>query len=330
MSVDTTMSGLEDSPPAPDEFITDRAGRTLFYPFGFSWSGYVVPDAARERMLRRAVERFQNTARRVRFWPLAVILPCFAAASMMLDSHPFWFLAAVVVPLALVIAVPRALLRYRIGSAINGLQQVSRRDNGPAYRRQVLLAGLALIWVTLQIYDSRLSALPAAPGTIVYYSDISETLVLVLLYGFIALALATTRHRLSARFGASSTMFGLLVFSVLTVCLVADAALNFINPAPSVTVSSDGLACGWRVGWADISSVGETTGGRGWAHDAVLTLRSEPQVSKWPAGNARRCRITGLNEDYETVLRTIRGAWLASLPAPTAAAESLTRWPTNP
>jgi hypothetical protein len=330
MSVDTTISGPADSPPVPEQFITDGSGRRLFYPFGFSWSGYVVPDAAREHMLRRAVERFQNTGRRVRFWPLVVIVPGFAAASIMFDSHPFWFVAAIAAPLVVAFGVPRALLRYRIGPAINGLQQVGRRDNGPAHMRQALVAGLALTWVTLQIYDNRLSALPTVPGTIVYYSDISETLILALLYGFIALALATTRNRLSARFGASSTKFGLLAFSVLTACLIADAASSFVNPAPSVVVSSEGLSCGWQLRWVDISNVGETSSGPSWAHDAMLTTASVSAFSNWPAGNSRRCRITGLNEDYEIVFRTIRAAWLASRPAPTAAVEPLTRWPTNP
>jgi hypothetical protein len=330
MSADTTMSGLREPPPVPDEFITDGSGRRLFYPFGLSWSGYVVPDTPRERALRGAIERFRNTARRARLWPLVLMVPCFAAASMVLDSHPFWFLAALAVPLVLTVAVPRALLGYRIGRAVKGLQQVPRRDNGPAYMRQVLLAGLALTWVTAQIYDSRLSALPPVPGTIVYYPDISEALVLALPCGFIALALATTRQRLRARFGNSRTALGLLIFAVLTVGLIAYAALSFLNPAPSVAVSADTLFCGWRVRWAEVSNVRETIHGRGGAHYAELTIGSEPQFSIWSAGNARQCRITGLNKDYETVYRTIRGAWLATRPAPSAALEPLTRWPSNP
>lgn len=324
MSADVTMSGRGDALPVPDEFITDESGRRLFYPFGLSWSGYVVPDAARERMLRSIVERFRNATRRVQLWPALIIVPCYGAASVLLETHPFWFLAALVVPVLIAVIVPQALLNYQIRGAVDGLQQARRRDNRPAYMRQVLLAGLALTWVTLQLYYSRLSSLPAAPGTTIYYPDISEALVLALLCGFFALALATMRNSLRSRFSGSRIVLVLLFFAAATTGLVTDAALSFLNPSPKVAVSADGLFCGWRARWANISDLSQAASWRRGAHYAVLTIGSEPNFSIWSAGNVRRCRITGLNEDYETVYHTIRIAWLATRSAPVAAANDPT------
>lgn len=284
MSADATMAGPGDRSPSPGEFITDGFGRRLFYPFGFSYSGYVVPDAACERKLRGVIERFRNGSRRLRLWPLVVILPCLVAATIMLDIHPFWSLAGLVAPVLLAIAVPRALLSYRIGPIVDGLQQVRRRDNMPAYIRQMLLAALALALVTQQVYDSRLSTLPSVSGTVVYYPDIAKALVLALLFGCFALLLATARNNPKTRFNGSKADIALVIFALFTVCFIAYAANNFINPAPSVTVSSEGLFCGWRVRWSDISNLSESSSARR-GYYAVLKIGSDPNLSIWSAGN---------------------------------------------
>ena len=304
--------------PAPDKFFKDGSGRTLFYPFGDSWRGYVVPDAAREAALRAALQRYGETRKRFNIWPFLLAAASFCGAWFVLDSHPFWFLGALVLPTVSLVMCDRALLYYQIRDLIGGLERVGSRDKTPGYIRQIFLAGAALAWITQQLYQSRIEALPVAPGTTAYYADVAQPLVWTLLFGCLALVIASARNKLPELFGGTKSLCTMLLFIVLQLCGVAYVAWYFLSPRPSIVVSADKLVCGWELPWADVTALSEGDGGdsRSSKQYARLKVGAPPTPSVWSAGDVKLCQISGLNADYAAVYRDMRTAWLATRRGP--------------
>jgi outer membrane protein assembly factor BamE (lipoprotein component of BamABCDE complex) len=304
--------------PAPDKFIKDGSGRTLFYPFGDSWRGYAVPDAAREAALRAAVQRYGETRKRFNIWPFLLAAASFCGAWFVLDTHPFWFLGALVLPAASLVLCDRALLYYQIRDLVGGLERAGSRDKTPGYIRQIFLAGAALAWITQQLYQNRIEALPVAPGTTAYYADVAQPLVWTLLFGCVALVIAAARNKVPALFGGTKSLCTMLLFIVLQLCGVAYVAWYFLSPRPNVVVSADKLVCGWELRWADVTALSEGEGGdrRSSKQYASLKVGAAPTPSTWSAGDVKLCQISGLNEDYAAVYRDMRTAWLATRSGP--------------
>jgi len=304
--------------PAADKLFKDESGRTLFYPFGDSWRGYVVPDAGREEALRAAVQRYRESTKRFNIWPFGLAVALFCGAWFVLDSHPFWFLGALVLPTVFLVLCDRALLYYQIRDLVAGLERVGSRDKTPGYVRQIFLAGAALTWITQHLYLSRIDALPVAAGTTAYYADIAQPLVWTLLFGCFALAIAWARNKVPALFGGTKSLCTMLLFIVLQLCGVAYVAWYFLSPKPSVVVSADKLVCGWELRWADVTALSEGEGGdsRSSKQYARLKVGPAPKPSMWSAGDVKLCQISGLNEDYAAVYRDMRTAWLATRRGP--------------
>jgi SmpA / OmlA family len=315
MSMDATPDAPAPTPSPTDAFIADEAGRTLFYPFGESWHGYVVPDEAREQALRVAMVQYRANAKRFGIWPFFLAIPLFIAALAMFYSHPFLLLAAFVLPMALAILCDRAMLHYYLGPLLNGLKRAGSRNKVPGWIRQAFLAAATLVWITLQIYQQRVAALPVTADTIAFYADIAQPLMWALLCGFAAVVMASARNKTPAGFSGGKQLVVLLLLCFAEVCLVGYVATNVLTPAPRVMVSAGGLFCNWRVRWSDVTDVSQFSGRRGRQY-ARIKVGSEPQLSLWSSGNIKQCQITGLNEDYGTVYHAIRTAWLATRKAP--------------
>jgi hypothetical protein len=319
MDRDTAAAAGTKTSAAPDKFFKDESGRTLFYPYGDSWRGYVVPDAGREEALRAAVQRYRETTKRFNIWPFVLAAASFCGAWLVLDSHPFWFLGALVLPTVFLVLCDRALLYSQIRDQVAGLERVGKRDKTPGYIRQIFLAGAALALITQQLYQSRIDALPVAAGTTAYYADIAQPLVWTLLFGCIALVIAWARNSAPAVIGGTKSLCTMLLFIVLQLCGVAYVTWYFLSPRPSVIVSADKLVCGWELRWADVTALSEGEGGdrRSSKQYAWLTVGAAPRPSIWSAGgNVKQCQISGLNEDYLAVYRDMRTAWLATRRGP--------------
>src|SRR5689334_11760866 len=73
------MSEPSDQIPSIKKWVTDASGRTVYYPYGPAWNGYVVTDPAREQALRTADERFAELGKRLRpFWCVLLALLIYA------------------------------------------------------------------------------------------------------------------------------------------------------------------------------------------------------------------------------------------------------------
>lgn len=233
-------------PPGADRFLRDEMGRWLFYPFGFTLNGYVLPDAKREASVRDAMASSMPAAVRIAGWISVPGFLAFGLSFTLLPVYPFAVLAALVLPTVLAIGCYRIILLYRLRPLLNGLEQVDRRDKFPRYARWTFLAACAAAWFTLQSFDDRLSKLPAEPGTTIYYAGISVPLVLVLLCAFVMVMTVSLRTPLTAAFG-NKVYIALTALAVVEIGLVAYTNQAFRNPTPRIFVGSEDLTCDQRI-----------------------------------------------------------------------------------
>jgi hypothetical protein len=314
MSLDATADARADAPYVADESFVKEAGRILFYPFGPGWQGYIVPDDERERALRAALRRYRDNPIWWRTWPL-FLLPVAFCVFLAVSGHPFLLLTAFVLPIVLTLICDRILLRYQFRALLRGLKTVGSRDKAPGYIRQILAAAVALAWITLAIYDRRVAALPVAEGTTAYYTDIAQPLMVALVCGFLALATMSVRYKLEAQFSANKILLALVLFTSFAVFGTGLAALDFFYPVPELILTPNELLCNRHVRWADVTDLGQASGVQGRQYAWFQVDLKRPGEN---SGDAR-CEISGLNEDYQTVYRAIRTAWLATRrPSPVA------------
>lgn len=309
-SMSTKQAAID--PPVTDPFIKDAHGRTLFYPLGTSSSGYAVADEKREQVLRDAMARYREIAKRVKPWASLLVAPFLFPLYYFLSSRPFFALGAFLLAMALFILADRAFLRYRLRPWLIGLEKVESIDKRPQRNLRILAFILVLLsivaWLTLRLYQRRIDALPAVDGTTIYYAGISLSLMFALIISLFFLLTILGRKNLITRLGDNRYLLTLLVLTVIDFCLLGYMTMNFFNPAPEVVITRDALQCNWSVQWSDVTDLDLKTGRHGKRY-AWLNIGSEPQKAPWQTRNAKQCEISGLNEDYSTVYQSIRAAW---------------------
>jgi hypothetical protein len=303
--------------PVADPFVKSPDGRTLFYPFGPSWHGYVVASTDRERALRAAMERGREIGKR-----LAPLVPILAGLLLFptyyfFFSRPFLAFGWLIFLVPLLVASDHAFRRYRLRPLLAGLESVV----GPKEDRRrrtftaliFMLIGMTVVaWSTLWLYQRRIGELPEAPRTTTYYDGISLALFLALFAGTILCLCLLGWKRATTRSGEHKILITLLVCTAIDFACIYYIVTNFMNPHPSVIVSRETLTCKWTVPWPDVTDL-DLTDSRGGKRYARLQIGPKPEISLRLSGSGgKRCEISGLNEDYAVVYQTIQTAWLGS------------------
>ncbi|HMK80694.1 MAG TPA: hypothetical protein VK438_13645 [Xanthobacteraceae bacterium] len=317
---DTDKIGEEVKRIEATRWLTDAAGRTVFYPDGSARNGYVVTDAAREQALRAASQR-HDAIRRRSIGPFGVAAAAVAAAtlSFLLGSHPIlsWvaFLAVFVASFVLFGLIQRLIQRVVFGSLLAGLEAAPAADKFPhvSFRGASLVLALlcAAIWFVLYLYDRRVADVAAGSTTVDFYPDISfYVLVTVLLAPLIWLFIRGW-SRSEAKFGANRVLLCAMLMVVADVGGAIAVAWNLYDPQPKVVLSRDFLSCGGdHLRWIEITDLSLQEGRRGSEY-----VRIERQAA---TGSSERCTVTGLNANYGTVYQAIWNGWQAARVAPTA------------
>lgn len=309
------------APPEARFFVNDNSGRTLFYPYGTAWHGYVLPDPEREGVLRHVVARHRASVKSLAVGATILIgaVYCAGVALFPFEQHPLLLLTSFVLPPIILRAVERALFRYRLGRLVAGLQRVDSEDRPAARNLRIFLivtaAVAGLVLLLLYLYDRRIANDAVEAGTIAYFADISEPLAAALMFGFLLFVSFSAWRNIVARVGENKVLLLVLILGVLEVFFIGDAAVLFVNTTPKIVLTSDGLFCHWShwsVRWADVGNVSLVYGrprlGVVYAH---LKIGKEPDFSLWPSG-IEECEVSGLNRDYKIVYDRIREAWLAA------------------
>jgi hypothetical protein len=320
MNVNEATLATPAKPLRPDPFVKDAEGRTIFYPFGPTGTGYIVPDAEREQQLSAAFER--RRAFRRQLLPLLppVLVGAFGAAYFFFSSHPFLVVAAAVLALVLLNAGETALLRGQFGALLADLPRLGMSDAERTERRHTSWSLLALVavltWFALRLYAWRLGALPVEDGRLDYYADISLPLLLAACFGIVLIALMAAQNRIVAQTGNAAKLAMLFVLlALLEAGLVAVVAWAFVSPTLKVVVTPDTITCPRRVSvrWVNVTAIDLITGdyGKKFVEFDMGTEPRPPQPTPYwsPKRITRQCEITGLNVDYGTVYRTVRATW---------------------
>jgi hypothetical protein len=302
---------------AADEFVKDASGRTLFYPSGPACRGYEVPDTERELSLRAAMQRRREFIKKSLTWTPIFMIPFLYGARQLLGSRPFLALGVMLLPIVLAAVCSHVLFRYRMGPLLAGLQRVERRDRSAGQTRWILafsaLGGVALTWCLLQLYQWRIDTLPSADGVASYYDGISQPLMWALVCGCFLIAAVCGRKKVVAAVGSKRILWTIALLAVCELGCVGYVARTFLQPAPSLIVSRDGLVCGMSMRWADVSALYMTSGRYGKKY-ARLEFGGNPQPGQRSslspqAVTARQCQITGMNADYAAIYESMHAAW---------------------
>jgi outer membrane protein assembly factor BamE (lipoprotein component of BamABCDE complex) len=313
MTTFADTAGPSKTPPGADRFLRDEMGQRLFYPFGLSWSGYVLPSAQHEASVRDAMASCTPIASRCAGWIAVAGLGLFVFALYVFSTYPFAVVAAVVLPTLLTIGYFRIVLLYHLRPLLNGLEQVESREKIPRYTRLLFLAACATVWFTLQSFQDRLSQLSAEPGTKIYYDGISQPLALALLVAFVLVMIVSLRNGLVTIFG-NKVNVTMLALAGVEVSLIAYTVLAIRTPVPRVFVTSSELICNQHTKWSSVTDVAEVSRGTRTRSGQYAQLKLDN--GQFFPGNYTRCKISGLNEDYDTIYRAIRAAWLATRRGP--------------
>ncbi|SDP32746.1 hypothetical protein [Afipia sp. GAS231] len=310
MNLDGSISTDGDrSATASKRWFTDAAGRTIYYPYGAAYSGYIVTEAARERAIRAADQRFEDISKPFAPYTYGLLLAVTCIYYYFSSSHPL--LACAAFPAALVLAGLIAWLARRsmIVPLLAGLDRAPAADPSgrkPLYRAAyVLLALSGLIALVLHLYDLRVATIAADSTTVDFYPDISGGLLNAGIFGLLLLgAIAGMRKAKTCRVRATAAV---LVLAVLALIPAIEVAENFYNPQPRIVLEDVTLSCRWKLLWFDVTSVSLRSGSRGRQY-----ARVEYAVSHTAFGDVTRtqdCEIDGLTVDYTEVYDAIRKRW---------------------
>jgi hypothetical protein len=303
------LDGLKDAGTAktPTRWATDEAGRSIYYPRGQAFGGYLVTDREREQAIRDSDQRFDDIDKRLTPFAGLLFLPVISVFYYF-SAHPL--LAYLVFPAAVVLAgaIVWLVRRPRRAPLLAGLARVPPANGSgirPLHRTGfVLLALVGAILLVLYLYDQRIAAASAGSRTIDFYPDISQYLLFA---GFAALMLSVFIagwHRLSARVGPNRAILSAFVLALLGVIPAAEAVSNFYDPKPAVVLSQDTFYCERTVLWAEVAGLSLRSGSRG---------RQYARVEVGAGGRpVRDCEIDGLNADYADVYQAIYAQWQAT------------------
>jgi hypothetical protein len=314
-----------DTQPAEERevitrFAKDRRGRTLFYPNGPSWAGYIVPDTAREKALQEAATRHRDGTKRWRGLISLLMIPFLAGFYALIGSHPFLaFAFLLVVPISLCAVLEWIVRRYMFGALVDGLEGVPAANiSAPRLRLQVagvVIAVGVLSWLILHLYDGRIGALSQSIDTVSFYPDISMPVVLAMLFCPLALLIATKWGKLTARFGEARLFLSIILLATLGLVSFGWAAADLLNPKPSIVLTPESLVCKERVRWLDVTGVQLRDGSRGKEYARLDLDPARLEAGQWSSSVRKRgavtCEVTGLNVNYSAVYQAIQDRWQA-------------------
>jgi hypothetical protein len=318
MSTDQPEGTQDSRPDGNANFAKDAQGRTVFYPSGPAWSGYVVTDPDRERALRDVIRR-RNDSR----WPYlgwVLWLPFLYGFCLLFASHLFQALAVLFLIPGLLLFVFGWLRNHWWNRALFAGLEPAAPDHAISRRLRVIgataTAIATLIWLILHLYQQRISAIPAHGTIAEFFPDISMQILGTLFFGSLALTLPFTWQKGVERSGEVRAVIGALFVVLFTFGSFAWAWSIFFSPEPRVILTEAALSCdGWRLAWSDIAGVTVSYGryGREYARLDLDSPLSDPGLTPLflQNGHAKRCQITGLNADSEAVLDVIRDTWWA-------------------
>jgi len=98
----------------------------------------------------------------------------------------------------------------------------------------VLLASIGSLALVLHLYDQRVSAASVASKTVDFYPDISQNLLVAIVFTLLSLVAVSNFGRLSAKFGRARVRLIALIFAVLALMPAGIAISKFSNPRPEV------------------------------------------------------------------------------------------------
>ena len=300
-------------------FVKDQDGRTVFFPNGPGRTGYIVPDAASEQVLRDAAQR----SAKLRKWsvPAArlLMLPFVAGAYALFGSHLFLGLGLLAVGIVCAVLPEAIVYRLWMGRFLKGLDPVdneARTGQRVPYRALAMIAGASgVIWLILQLYDRRIAAISGAGGVTYFYRDISWPIFIAIIGGLMVAGLVAGWGKLAARFSEIRLWFGLWVSGLIALGGLGWTAATFFNPTPEIAITPASLYCGWQVPWSDITGMRVEDGRRGKRY-ALVQLKPGAFPSGSSTGaiaqdGSARCEITKLNVGYSDVYDAMRAAWQA-------------------
>lgn len=295
---------------------TDATGRTVFYPHGPAFRGYVVTDPERERAIRAGLGAPPGLV----LAEVLLALVSLVAFGFLLPSRPH---IALVIALGALCAlfVPLGLWwnYWRVPRLVAGLERVS--GSGHAWRRRILpflalvLAGAALVWGAPALYAARLRSLPSTAGTLDFYPGILLPLLCALFFGIGFWFYGFVRNPRVRPISQARIMIVLAASLVFSLAGALWSIAIYVNPQPVITISSQTLFCGkWRVQWNEITAISFESYRFGSSARLQLTGHSlnSPQWTDFiRRRGAVNCEVTGTNADYATVYGTIYRAWQA-------------------
>lgn len=301
-------------------FVKDQDGRTVFFPNGPGRTGYVVPDAASEQVLRDAAQRSAKLRKK---WavPAArlLMLPFVAGAYALAGSHLFLGLGILAVGIVCAVLPEAIVYRLWMGRFLRGLEPVGKEvstGNRVLYRALATIAGASgVIWLILQLYDRRIAAISGAGNVTYFYRDISWPIFIAIIGSLMVAGLAASWGKLAARFSEIRLWFGLWVSGLIALGGLGWSVSIFFNPTPEVALTPTSLHCGWRVAWLDIAGMRVEDGDRG-KRQALVQLKPGMVPTGASTGaiaqdGSARCEITDLNVSYSDVYDAMRAAWQA-------------------
>ena len=300
---------------AAKRWAVDAEGRTVYYPYGPGFAGFLVAEPARERGLRAAARRHDDLSRQLRPYAFVLVLAFGWALHNWLASHPVRVAAVLAGSIVAAVLVDWVLRRALVGPVLAGLPRVAAVDNlAAARRRRAGLIALALIggiWLVLRLYEARVAATTADSETTDFYPDLSQNLLLAVLFALMIWALAAGWRKLSAKFSETRMTIGMVVLVGMELVLAFSAAATFLEPKPKIVISRDDVTCGRHHRWSAIVDLKLVDGRMGTEY-----VRLEPADDRVAAES---CEITGLSADYHAVYDAMQSAWQAAPTRPASA-----------
>jgi hypothetical protein len=335
MSKDESEAQQDSAPDDGATFAKDAQGRTIYYPNGSAWSGYVMTD--RERALRDVIKRRNDS--RWSYLGLVLWFPFVVGFCFLFQTNIFE-------AFALLLLVP-ALLLFMFGwirdrwwnrELVSGLERIGP-DNMASCRLLVLgLTGATmavLIWLIFHLYQQRIDVIPRKGSIAEFFPNISIPLFMTWIFGLAALALLFHWQKAVDRLGEVRTTFTALFVVVFGFASFAWTWTIFFSPEPRVVLTGVELYCGSWIKWADIKAVTVSYGRRGkeYARLHFDSPSSDPGFTPllFRTDNSESCETTGLTVDSSTVFNAIRDTWQDRLSQRnTAAAQNAVVAPAGP
>jgi hypothetical protein len=303
------------------DFVKGADGRTVYYPYGPSLGGYVVPNE-RERALRDAAERlsaFEKGFFRFIFYALG--LTFIAGMGLLIVQPSVAALYLSLVPITLWILLDRCIFTWQMGAQVRGLERV-RGDPEIAHSLRHVAAGLiggaALIWLVLHIYGERIAALSDHAGTINFYPDLSYSISASIFFGLLLWPAFRHHDDVADRVGRRRLFWGYLFIGVLAFFNVTGSVWNFFDPTPKIIIARNAVWCGTRTKWSDVAAI-SLVDGRRLTEYARLALKSDNPPQPPPgqfapllfpnSGPSTRCETTRLQVASSAAYAAIETAW---------------------